>query len=77
MAKLAQLLERRSPVVHVMSPDQPVSAAVEVMARRLDVPVKSIASLEDVMRYLDADEAHASAREMLLAYQQRYCAMAG
>lgn len=33
MAHLSQLLQRRSPVVHVMGPEQSVAAAVEVMAR--------------------------------------------
>lgn len=33
MAYLSQLLQRRSPVVHVMGPEQTVAEAVEVMAR--------------------------------------------
>lgn len=33
MVKLVQFLERRSPVVHVMSPDQSVSDAVEIMTK--------------------------------------------
>lgn len=51
--------------------------AIEVMAARLGVPVKSIASLADVMSYLDSEESYADARENLLAYQQRYCATIG
>lgn len=50
--------------------------AVEDLEARLGVPVRSIARLEDVVRVLAADPADAGRLETVLAYRDRYCAVA-
>ena len=47
--------------------------AVEVLSERLGVPVKSIASLSDVMVYLDNDSHYVDAREKMAEYRNTYC----
>ena len=49
--------------------------AVESMASRLGVPVKSIASREDVLRYLEGENRFTEAAQTLRSYQQRHCAV--
>jgi len=50
---------------------EPLSA-VQTIAQRYDIPVISIASLEDIMALLHADDAFASHRAAVQAYRQRY-----
>ena len=47
-------------------------SAVQEVARDYSIPVIAIANLEDLVRYLRAQPAHAAALEKVLAYQTQY-----
>ena len=49
------------------------ASAVQTMTRRLGVPVISIATLDDVLHYLDTDDRYTSALGTLLSYQRQHC----
>ena len=51
------------------------ATAVEHLQRRLGVPVRSIARLEDVVRVLADDPGAAQRLETVSAYRDRYCAV--
>ena len=46
---------------------------IQSLARRLDVPVLSIVTLDDVVRYLRNDGGKTEALETILRYRDRYC----
>ncbi len=50
-------------------------SAVQQMETRLEVPVRSIVTLEDVILYLDSNLKYTDALDEIRSYQQQFCVM--